>query len=133
VFSKVLSNNGPYMRTEGIRYWVFIISILSLLAVTVIGDIPVLRQVFSFMFLMFVPGWLVLSILRLNTLSVSEKFAISIGLSITIIIFTGLIINFLFPIFGYTTPLDTQAVLPTIIFITLILAIINFWRNFNRC
>ena len=75
--------------------------------VAVFADIPVLRQILGFMSLTFLPGWLIVHILKINNLSSSVKLVLSVGLSVAFVMFFGLLINTLYPLLGYSRPLDT--------------------------
>ena len=102
---------------------------LLIMSLSIIFDIPVLRQILGFIFLTFVPGWLILYILKLNKLGMTEKFVLSVGLSIAFTIFAGLLINMIYPLFGYPMPLTTNSLLISFGIITLILAVIAYFRN----
>ena len=65
-------------------------------------DIPILRQVVGFIFLTFIPGILLLRILRVHEINTTESVAYSVGLSVTLVMFSGAIINFLLPPFNVT-------------------------------
>ena len=55
---------------------------LTFTDLAILLDIPVLRQVLAFLFLTFVPGVLILGILKLDRLGLTEKIVLSLGLSI---------------------------------------------------
>jgi len=65
------------------------------------------RQIFGFFFLTILPGLLVLQILKLNKIGSTEKFVLLVGLSISFLMFFGLLINNLSLSLGYETPLAT--------------------------
>lgn len=104
---------------------VFIIATVA----AVFAGTPVLRQVLSVIFLTFLPGWLIIHILRLNSLSQSAKFVLSVGLSIAFVMFAGLLINTLYPLLGYNTPLDTPSVILSFSIILLVMAVIAYRRT----
>ena len=82
--------------------FVFIIQI-AMLAVVVL-NIPVARQVIGFVYVSFIPGFLVLKILRLNPKSRTNTVLLSVGLSIAFLMFIGLAVNELYPILGVSKP-----------------------------
>ncbi|MFC1903329.1 DUF2206 domain-containing protein [Chloroflexota bacterium] len=98
--------------------------------VAILLDIPVLRQVLGFSCFFTIPGLLVLYILRLNELGFLKNFVLSVGLSISFLIFAGLLINTLLPRLGWSTePLSTPSL---VLFFSLAIAILGFgayWRN----
>jgi uncharacterized membrane protein len=100
-------------------------------AVSILLDIPVLRQVLGFAFFTFVPGFLILCLLKLNNIALPEKFVLSLGLSVSFLMFAGLFINTALPFLGYDRPLSTNSVLISFSVIIVILAIIAYLRNRN--
>lgn len=83
--------------------------------------VSLLRQIIGFFYLVFVPGAILLRIMRPSWLSTIESTIFSIALSISFLIFNGFLINILFPIFGISHPLSLGYLLPIISFIVLIL------------
>lgn len=69
-------------------------------------DVAVARQVLSFFFLTFVPGIVVLKLLKLKDLGAAETGILSVGLSIAFLMFIGLSLNELGPIVGVSEPLS---------------------------
>ena len=115
------------------RQWliIYIFMFLAVLSISIIFNIPVLRQILGFIFLTFIPGWLILRIMKLDKLGLNAKFVVSVGLSIAFIMFAGLLINTLYPFWGYNTPLTTNSLLISFSVITLILTVIAYFRNKN--
>lgn len=72
---------------------------LALVTLTILGslcilfDIPILRQVFGFLFVLFLPGYALVRVL-FRELDILEKIALGVGLSIAISVFVGLALNF---------------------------------------
>lgn len=95
----------------------------------VLLDMPILRQVLGFVFLTFIPGYIILCILKLNKLGSGERFVLSIGLSLFFSIFFGLVVNTLYFSCGYLTPLSTNSLLSSFSIILLILCIICYKTN----
>jgi len=93
----------------------FVFSITLLLIfftdLAILIDIPIIRQIFGFLFLMLLPGLLILQILKLNKLEFVEKLILSVGLSISFLMFFGLLINNLSISLGYLTPLSVVSLL----------------------
>jgi len=74
----------------------FIILILILQVIVyfvVYSDIPTARIILSFLYLMFVPGIVILKLLKLRGLDLVEKVFFSVVLSIAFLMFIGVIIN----------------------------------------
>ena len=111
------------------RFLLFILLYILITDLSIILNIPVFRQVLGFTFLAFVPGLLILYILKLDRLGPIEKTVCSIGLSVSFSMFVGLLINLVYPFFSYSTPLSTNSLLTSFSVITLILTIIAYLRN----
>lgn len=84
-------------------------------------DVPIARQVIGFVYASFVPGFLLLGILRLNTNSTTNAVLLSVGLSLSLLTFTGLVTNELYPTLGIADPLSANPLLITIGSILLIM------------
>jgi len=89
------------------KWFVFVISALLLTDLAILFNIPFLRQIFGFLFLTLLPGLLILQILKLNKLGFTEKFVLSVGLSVSFLMLFGLLVNNMSLYFGYETPLTT--------------------------
>lgn len=88
-----------------------ILLLVILTDVSVLLNVPLLRQFSGFLFLTLVPGYLILQMLKLNKLGLVEKFVLSVGLSIAFDMLFGLMFNFLVLATGYTRPLSTGPIL----------------------
>ena len=116
--------------TFGHKEWfVFILSILLLSDIAILLNIPFIRQIFGFLFLTILPGLLILQILKLNKIGDTEKFVLSVGLSISFLMFFGLLINNLSLGLGYETPLSTISLLISFNIILIVLAIVGYKTN----
>ena len=115
------------LETKG--QFTFIFSILLLIDVVILLNIPFLRQVFGFLFLTILPGVLILEILKLNKMGSTEKFVLSVGLSVSFLMFFGLLVNNLSLYFGYETPLATIPLLISFNLSFIILATIGRMIN----
>ena len=96
---------------------------------TVLLDIPVARQILVFLYLTFVPGFVILKLLKMRELNLLQTIIFSVGLSIALTMLLGLVINISLPLFNIMTPLS---ILPLIaifsIFVTAA-AFTAFLRN----
>ena len=78
--------------------WFFVsISILDLTDIVVLLDIPFSRQILGFLFLTILSGVLILQILNLDKLELTEKIVLSIELSVSFLMFFGLLVYFRVP------------------------------------
>ena len=69
--------------------FVFILSIVLITDLTILLNIPFLRQIIGFLFLTLLPGVLILQILKLNKIDFLEKFILAWGLSVSFLMFFG--------------------------------------------
>lgn len=106
---------------------VVITSLLMYIAVAL--DISFFRQIIAFFYLVFIPGFIFLKILKLDELRTIDKILLSIGLSIALLMFIGFFTNALYPIIGISEPLSTLPLILTLGIITAVLAIISYYRN----
>ncbi|MGB9937099.1 MAG: DUF2206 domain-containing protein [Methanobacterium sp.] len=109
------------------KFTTLMIFFLILVDLSIILDIPLLKQILSFLFLSFIPGLLIIHIFKLKINNV-EKIIISTGLSIALILFMGLLVNQLF-LFGYKNPLSILNLLAAYNFTFILLIVLSYLRN----
>lgn len=83
-------------------------------------DIPFFRQIVGFIYLMFIPGFVILNTFKLAKEDLSETILFSIGLSITLLMLIGLFLNELFPMVGLASSLSTLPLLVTMNFVVIL-------------
>lgn len=98
---------------------------------TILLDIPFLRPVLAFLCYTMVPGILTLHILRLYDVTILYKFVVIIGLSISFLLFFGLLVNNLYLLLGLSKPLATQSLVFSLTVILFLLLFIAYKRNEN--
>ena len=82
-----------------------------------------LRSIIVLIFLLFIPGSIIILLLKIEFDSLIEYLFLSIGLSISFIMFSGLFLNWILPIFGIKDPLNTT---PLLTYFNLILLFLLF-------
>lgn len=103
------------------------VATLGLIGLQIMGfELPILRQIFCFIYLTFLPGIIILRILNIRNLDFSEVILYSVGLSISSLMFVGGIINFISPSIGINNPLSIYISIPISILMFLSLFIIAF-------
>ncbi|MCP4608622.1 MAG: DUF2206 domain-containing protein [Planctomycetes bacterium] len=75
-------------------------------------DIPILREVFGFALLTFIPGLLIGCLLKTN-LTFTEKAVLCVGLSLAFSMFLGALVNSLGPAIGVERPISSYPLLAT--------------------
>ncbi|MCE5338330.1 MAG: DUF2206 domain-containing protein [Methanomicrobiaceae archaeon] len=116
------------------NYFVAILGLqLGLLFIQFLGSadshILFLEAILGFAFFSFIPGIIVLRILRIHRVSTLETLLYAVGLSIAILMFTGLLMSVLYPLFGISRPLSPGLTLITINVITAILLLFSLVRD----
>jgi uncharacterized membrane protein len=104
---------------------VFGISALESIGLTIFG----VREAFGLIYLTFVPGILILRILKIHRLSSGETFLITVGTSIVSWTIIGLFMNTIYPLIGITRPISKILLTVTMGTITLILSILSYLRD----
>lgn len=109
---------------------------LGILIVFILGTglavffgVPLLRQVMGVLFLTFIPGWLILALLKLNKLEATEKIVLTVGLSVAFLMFFGLVFNQICLLFGYMTPLSPTSLAISLSLVLVSLAFTAYLRN----
>ncbi len=92
-------------------------------------DIPIIRELFTFIFLIFVPGILIIRILKIHKMGNIETLIFSVGLSITSLMFLGFIANMVYPLFGILNPITLSYLVATVNVFVLILSILSYVRD----
>jgi uncharacterized membrane protein len=94
----------------------------------VFADIAIARTVVCFLYLMLVPGIVILRLLRLENLDIAEKALFSAGLSIAFLMFIGLIINEIARL-ALTSPLSLNLLIISINTTVLLMSFIGARRD----
>lgn len=93
--------------------------------------IPVVTPLIGFVYLTFIPGYLILRVLRLHKLGSVKSLLYSVGLSISVLMFTGYILNLCLPVFGVKSPLTLLNLGICFTAILTILSVVSFLRDGN--
>ena len=90
-------------------------------------DIPILRQLFGFFCLLLIPGFLILQLIGKNKISSVGVLVLSVGTSLSAIIFFGVCFNLIMIGLKFSTPLSAYPMLGLVnILIILLLAITGY-------
>ena len=125
-------NNPLQMNDWGIKKVLKVVlaiqfAVWGVIGLEVIGlQIPIVRQLISFIYLTFVPGILILRILRLHKLGNIETLLYTVGLSIAALMFIGFLMNMIYPFFGISRPISTTFLILTISMVVLGLCYISY-------
>jgi uncharacterized membrane protein len=128
-------NNPLQMNDWEIGKFLRFILVIQLALWGVIGldaigfQIPILRQFIGFIYLTFIPGIIILRILKLHKLGNVETLLYTVGLSIATLMFTGLFMNTVYPFLGISGPISITPLIITISILVLILCVLTYVRD----
>ena len=128
---------NPLQMTDwDIKYlFKFIIIIQALLWINAglnsfqIIHIPIIGEITSFISLLFINGVLILRILRIHGLGNIENLSYSVGLSITVVMILGMIIDIFYPLLGIQKPISLLPLMITFTLFTLLLCYLSYKRD----
>jgi uncharacterized membrane protein len=104
--------------------------LVGLAGIAVLGfDVPVLRQIIGFVLLTFIPGVLILRILRIHNIGIIESLAYSVGLSLAFVMFSGALINFVLPFIGISRPISLLPVTASLALLIAIMTAVAYVRD----
>ncbi len=120
------------MENLGIKKGILILlGLIFLTDVAIFLNIPFMRPILGFLFLSGLSGLLILQILKLNKIGSTEKFVLSVGLSISFLMFFGLLLNNLSLALGYKSPLSIVPLLISFNVVTIALTFVAYRTNKN--
>ena len=68
-------------------------------------NIPIITQLIGFVYLTFIPGYLILRILRIHQMGSIKSLLFAVGLSLLSVMFIGFLANMILPFIGISSPL----------------------------
>jgi uncharacterized membrane protein len=117
-----LNNNIP-------KFLINTLTFQAIVCISIILNVPYLRQVLGFLFLVFVPGYLLLRVFKVEKSHLSEIIVYSAGLSIAFIMLVGFVLNE-FGLLGILPdPLATAPLFIVVNIIVACLCIISYTTN----
>lgn len=109
------------------KWSLFLIITLFLTDIIILLNIPFLREISVFLYFTIVPGMLIIQILKLNKMKFIKKFILSVGLSVSFMLFMGLFLNSLYPFIF--EPLSFVTVLISFNISLIVMSFIAYLRN----
>ncbi|MDO5851631.1 MAG: DUF2206 domain-containing protein [Methanobacteriaceae archaeon] len=109
-----------------------IIQILMIIIGLISGysiHIPIIGDLVTLIYLTYIPGILILRIMKLHKLGNSYTVLLSVGLSILSVMIIGLLMNQLYPLIGIKEPITTIPLLVTLTIYNAILTIIAYKKD----
>lgn len=108
------------LNRSGNKIISFIILLLFLTDLVIILDVPFLRPALSFLFFTIVPGILILQVLKIDISNILKKIVLSVGISVSLLMFLGLLLNAL-----YSYIVEPLSIVPLMISLNLIVIILS--------
>ena len=105
--------------TNSSKLPLYILAFQGIVGISTIFDVPFVRQVLGFIFLAFIPGFLLLRVFRVERPHLTETIVLSVGLSLSFLMLIGFVLNELGTLNVLASPLATE---PVAIFINIIVA-----------
>jgi uncharacterized membrane protein len=122
-----------WRRSPLIPILVIQIALLALIGLANIGvNIPIMGQLVALIYLLFIPGTLVLLILDVSNLNPIEALLYSVGLSLVALMLTGLALNTFGPTLGVQRPLSLMPLVTAMTALTLSLCGLWYARTRGR-
>lgn len=118
------------MQIDQRNFLGFVLAIQLMSYIAVLFDISFARQIILGVYLLFIPGTILLRIFRLP-INKTEAILFSVGLSIALSMFIGLLMNELYPLIGITRPLTTLPLMATLSVVIVTLCLVDFRLNRN--
>ena len=128
-------NNPLQMNDWGIKKFLKAILAVQLAMWGVIGldafglQISIIRQFIGFIYLSFVPGIIILRILKLHKLGNIETLLYTVGLSIATLMLAGFFMNIVYPFFGISGPISITPLIITISAVVVALCVLSYVRD----
>jgi len=94
-------------------------------------DVPIARQAVGFIYLTFVPGFIIVKLLKLDKLDKLETALFSVGFSIAFLMLAGLLINEFCLLFSVSKPLSLMPLMIILNSLILLGGILVYLRNGN--
>ena len=94
------------------------------LYVALLSNISIFRSVVGFVYLLFVPGFVIFRLFRLKNVDLCERVFFSVCLSIAFLMLFGLFLDLIGPLAGFSQPLSTDLI---VVGLSLVLLPLSFF------
>jgi uncharacterized membrane protein len=128
--------NDPFRINDwNIKPFLVIVLAIQAAVLLVVGlnlngtELPIIRQIVLFVYLIFVPGILILRALNLHDLGSVNTMLYSIGLSLVATMLVGLSLNVLLPLAGYTHPITLSPLTAALAAFVLVMCVMCYVRD----
>ena len=128
-------NNPLQMNDWPIKKFIIVVQAIQFgiwgtIGLDILGlQIPIIRQLIGFIYISFIPGIIILRILKLHKLGNIETLLYSVGLSIALLMFTGFLMNMFYPLLGIFKPISLIPLIITMSAVVSILCVLSYMRD----
>lgn len=91
--------------------------------------VPLVNQLTGFIYLTFVPGFLLLRVLKIHRVGSVKSLLFAVGLSTSSIMFLGFFMNMFLPLFGISRPISTVPLTVVFCAYVVVLSILCYLRD----
>lgn len=102
-----------------------------LVYIGILFNIPTFRGIIVFIYLSFTPGFVTLRLFKLKGISFLDTVLLSVGLSITFVMFMGLLVNQLWLFLGFSQSLSIIPLTTAISIFVLTIFFVEYRRNYS--
>lgn len=134
----MMINNPLYMKDWKIRDFILLTVTVQMIyfLFIILGNlgfnIPLVTQLIGSFILLFIPGTILLRILKVNIPSGGQILLYTIGISVFLLMFIGFLVNTICPLIGFKQPLSSLSIMITITVSILCLCLIDLLVNRYR-
>lgn len=131
LYNPLVLNDWPF-KTFIIFIAVVHISLWGCILTDLLGldlPLPLLKPILGFVYLAFLPGYLMLRIFKIHQIGAIESLLYSLGLSLSFVTIAGFIINMIFPLFGILNPITMLNLMAAFTCLTVLLSAISYIRD----
>jgi uncharacterized membrane protein len=107
--------------------WIFFLQVVT--NISILFDVPIARQVLGFCYFTFLPGFIILKLLKVNELDKVETILFSVGLSIAFLMVVGLLINEFSFMLGFPQPLSLLSLMTVLNSLILIGGVLVYLKS----
>lgn len=131
----MLVNNPIRMNDWKYGQFITLTLIIQFLVLILIGlnikgiNIPLISQLSVFIYLTFIPGYIILRILRIHEVGSVRSLVYSVGLSTVSVMFVGFLTSQLLPYLGITRPLSIIPLTAAITLYVVFLSVLSYVRD----
>ena len=131
----MLLNNPLQLNDWKFSRFIKVIAALQLITLLIVGlnlkgiNIPIITQLTGFIYLTFVPGFLILRILKIHKIGSVKSLLYAAGLSIVSVMFLGFAVDMVLPWVGIYNPLSTLPITAAMTVYVIILSILSYIQD----